>query len=149
VGDVNWWSVEGAEDWNDFPSTVSLKPGARRYDAHEPASFNNVMPLAESLRLVLEVTPARAQGHARALGDRLLAGLPPGFSCASPLDPDRRSHVLSLRAGTPRATAEAQERLRAAKVWTSLRGDRIRVAPQVYNDEGDVDRLLAALAETP
>jgi selenocysteine lyase/cysteine desulfurase len=149
VGDVNWWSVAGAEDWNAFPATVELKPGARRYDAHEPASFNNVMPLAESLRLVLEVTPARVQAHARALGDRLLAGLPPGFACASPLDPAARSHVLSLRAPTPRATQEAQERLRAAKVWTSLRGDRIRVAPQVYNDEADVDRLLAALGEVP
>ena len=47
-----------------------MKPGAQRYDAHEPASFNNLMPLAESLRLLLEATPALAFAHAKDLCDR-------------------------------------------------------------------------------
>jgi selenocysteine lyase/cysteine desulfurase len=145
VTDVNWCSVVGSEDFEHLPTEVNLRPGAQRYDAHEPAAFNNLMPLAESLRLLLEATPAAVQAHARALCDRILAALPPGIEPASPLSPPARSHLLCLRAGSPKETAAAHERLRAAKVLTSLRGGRIRVAPHLYNVPADVDRLLAAL----
>jgi selenocysteine lyase/cysteine desulfurase len=146
VGDVNWWSVVGADDFNHLPSEVALQPGAQRYDAHEPASFNNLMPAAASLRLLLEATPARVQAHARSLLERLAGSLPPGFSLASPQAEAQRSHILCVRAGSPRATLAAWERLQAAKVVTALRGDRIRVAPHLYNGPEDVERLLAALA---
>jgi selenocysteine lyase/cysteine desulfurase len=148
VGDVNWWAVKGAEDLNHLPATVEMKPGAQRYDAHETASFTNLMPLAESLRLVLEATPALVQAHARALGDRAEAALPSGFARASPEDPGQRSHILCLRGESPPATQEAFERLRAAKVAVALRGDRLRISPHLYSTEADVDRLLAALAGT-
>jgi len=146
VGDVSWWAVKGAEDFNHLPEAIEMKPGAQRWDAHEPASFNNLMPLAESLRLLLEATPALVQAHARGLCDRILARLPPGFEPASPVDPGRRSHLLCLRAGAPGATAAAFERLRAAKVAVALRGDRLRVSPHLYSTEADVERLLEALA---
>src|SRR5512133_3538927 len=61
VGDVNWWSVKGAEDFNHLPADIELRPGAQRYDAHETASFNNLLPLAESLRLLIEATPQAVQ----------------------------------------------------------------------------------------
>ncbi|MFT3913377.1 MAG: aminotransferase class V-fold PLP-dependent enzyme [Anaeromyxobacteraceae bacterium] len=146
VGDINWWAVRGSEDFNHLPEAVELHPGARRYDAHETASFFNLMPLAESLRMLLEISPAAVQAHARALGERLLAGLPSGFEPAGPVDSKGRSHVVTVRAATPEATRDAWKRLDAAKVVTSLRGDRIRVSPHVYNGPADVDRLLAALA---
>jgi selenocysteine lyase/cysteine desulfurase len=145
VGDVNWWSVVGSDYHRYLPTDVVLKPGAQRYDAHEPASFNNLLPFAESLRLLLEATPALAESHARALGDRLLASLPAGFEPASPLEPGARSHILCLRAGSTPETVAAQDRLRAAKVWTALRGDRIRVSPHLYSGPEDIDRLVAAL----
>jgi selenocysteine lyase/cysteine desulfurase len=145
VTDVNWQSVVGGDDHEHPPTEVVLKPGAVRWDAHEPASPANLMPLAESLRLLLEVTPAVIQSHTRALCDRLLAALPPGVEPASPLDPAARSHMLCLRAGTPAETALAYERLRAANVETSLRGGRIRVSPHIYNVPEDVDRLVETL----
>ena len=145
VGDVNWWSVRGAEDFNHLPRAVELHPGARRYDAHEPASFNNLLPLAASIRLLLEVTPAAVQAHARALGDRLLAGLARGFEAASPVDERGRSHVICIRGRTPAETRDAHEKLRRARIVTALRGDRIRVSPHLYTSEADVDRLLRAI----
>jgi selenocysteine lyase/cysteine desulfurase len=146
VGDVSWWAVKGAEDFNHLPEAVEMKPGAQRWDAHEPASFNNLMPLAESLRLLLEATPALVQAHARALCDRILSRLPEGFSPASPDDPAQRSHILCLRAGAPARTSAAFERLAAARVAVALRGDRLRISPHLYSGETDVERLLDALA---
>jgi selenocysteine lyase/cysteine desulfurase len=145
VGDVNWWSVKGAEDFNHLPVQIELRPGAQRYDAHETASFNNLLPLAESLRLLLEATPAVVQAHARSLGDRILARLPSALEPASPLEAPARSHILCLRAGSTALTLAASERLRVAKIVAPLRGDRIRLSPHLYTSEADVDRLLAAL----
>jgi selenocysteine lyase/cysteine desulfurase len=148
VGDINWLSVVGSENVTELPTAVELRPGALRYDAHETASPNNLLPLAESLRLVIEATPARVQSHARALCDRILGALPEGWEAASPLDQDARSHILCLRGPSPARTDAAFQALRAAKVVTSLRSGRIRVAPHLYNEAEDVDRLAAVLRET-
>ncbi|MGC3999765.1 MAG: aminotransferase class V-fold PLP-dependent enzyme [Anaeromyxobacter sp.] len=150
VGDVNWWAVRGSEDFAHLPAEVDLKPGAVRFDAHETAAFFNLLPWAESLRLLLEVTPAVIQAHARALCDRILARLPDGWEPASPLELDARSHLLSVRARAPGVTDATYEALREAKVIASLRRDRIRVSPHLYTGASDIDRFLEALAaETP
>lgn len=147
VGDINWLTVVGAENECDLPTAVELRPGAVRYDAHETSSLNNLLPFAESLRLVLEATPAKVQAHARALCDRILGELPAGWEPASPMEPEARSHILCLRGPSAARTEAAFEALRAAKVVTSLRGGRIRVAPHLYNGAEDVNRLLAVLSE--
>jgi selenocysteine lyase/cysteine desulfurase len=144
VGDVNWWSVKGAED-HDLPAAVELKPGAQRYDAHEVASFNNLLPLAESLRLLLEVTPAAIQAHARALAERILARLPDGWEPASPLEPAARTHLLCLRGPSRSRTEAAHDALAAARVITGFCDGRIRVSPHLYTGAGEIDRLLEAL----
>ena len=126
---------------------MELRPGAVRYDAHETSSLNNLLPFAESLRLVLEATPAKVQAHARALCDRILGELPAGWEPASPMEPEARSHILCLRGPSAARTEAAFEALRAAKVVTSLRGGRIRVAPHLYNGAEDVNRLLTVLSE--
>lgn len=148
VGDINWMSVIGAENVTELPTAVELRPGARRYDVHELPSLNNLLPLAESLRLVIEATPAAVQAHARALCDRVLDGLPAGWEPASPLEPGARSHIVCLRGDSAGSTEDGFEALRAAKVVTSLRGGRIRVAPHLYNGPEDVDRLLGVLRGT-
>jgi selenocysteine lyase/cysteine desulfurase len=146
VGDVNWQSVVGAEDVTQLPTALELRPGAGRYDAHETSSLNNLLPFAESLRLLLEATPAAVQAHARRLCDRILERLPPGWEPASPLAPEARSHLVCLRGPSPARTEAAYQTLRAGRVVISLRGGRIRVAPHLYNGFEDVDRLLAGLA---
>ena len=57
----------------------------------------------------------------------------------------RGPHFLSVqfRAGLPDAIGE---RLAAEHVHVSLRGDRMRITPHLYNNETDVERLLRSLA---
>jgi len=45
-----------------------------------------------------------------------------------------------------RAAARVRERLAKAKITIGDSVNRLRVSPSVFNDQGDVDRLLAALA---
>ena len=77
------------------------------------------------------------------------SGSPPARrrSASSPVArPHRAGHLLGLRlpGGAPEDLAA---RLAAARVYVSVRGDAVRVAPHVYNDEADVDRLLEVLAD--
>jgi selenocysteine lyase/cysteine desulfurase len=146
VGDVNWMSVVGAENVTALPTTVELRPGALRYDAHELGGLNNLLPFAASLRTIIDATPAAVNAHARALCDRLLDRLPAGWTAASPLLPGSRSHLLCLRARSPAETKAGFEALAEAQVTTSLRGGSIRVAPHLYNTPAEVDRLAAVLA---
>ncbi len=77
--------------------------------------------------------------------DHLIASLPSGFRVHSPLSAEQRSHIVCLQAATPEKTAEVFKRLREKKIWLSLRGDRLRVAPHVYNSTDDVNRLIDGL----
>jgi selenocysteine lyase/cysteine desulfurase len=145
--DVNWWSSKGSENFEQLPrGSFELKPGALRYDAEGPASFNNLMPLAESLRLILEATPSVVQAHCRALGDAILERLPAGFAAASPLAPEQKSHVLCIAAQSPQATADAHARLLAHRVVVSRRGDRLRISPHLHATIRDAERFLSALS---
>ena len=46
-----------------------------------------------------------------------------------------------------RLADDVEERLAAADVHVSLRGDRMRITPHLYNDEGDADRLVRTIGE--
>jgi selenocysteine lyase/cysteine desulfurase len=140
-------AVKGSEDRRRPPPEGSeLRSGALRFEARQPLSLCSLMSLAGSLRLLLEATPVAVQAHCRALLERILERLPPGFATASPLDPERRSQVLCLAASSPLATAAARSRLQAAKVVVSLQGDRLRISPHLHAAQGDVDRLVSVLA---
>jgi len=56
----------------------------------------------------------------------------------------RASHMIGMRAakGLPDGLAA---RLRAERVYVSVRGDSVRVAPHLDNDTSDVDRLFSVL----
>ena len=66
------------------------------------------------------------------------------LGCEVPREEDRVRHMIGVRlpGGLPNGLAE---RLAAAQVHVSLRGDSIRVAPHLYNDERDVTRLVEVL----
>jgi len=58
---------------------------------------------------------------------------------------DRRiSHLIGL--SNPNGwAADIQQKLWQERVHVSLRGDRLRISPHVYNDQQDLDRLFDAL----
>ncbi len=149
VTDVYWQAVEGAEDFNRLPgSGWRLEPDARRFDSTETASFLNVSALLASLRFLNRVGVERIERHALGLLDRLLKRLPPAYRVESSLEPAERSTVLALAAHDPAATARAHEALLAARVIVSRRQDRLRISPNIYNTEADIERCLETLRST-
>lgn len=146
VTDVYWQSVEGAEDFNRLPREGwKLAPGARRFDSVETASYLNSSAMLASLRYLRKVGVDTVERHAGNLLDRLLERIPPGLRVESSLEPRERSTVLTVSAGDPAVTRAAYERLRSNNVVVSLRENRIRISPNVYNNEEDIERLSKGL----
>jgi selenocysteine lyase/cysteine desulfurase len=143
---VNWMGLRDADDFNALSTqTLAFADSAKRFDVPETASFLNLFGLKRSLEYLLEVGVSTVEEHHRALLDRLAAGLPGSFRVASDMRPARRSGILFLEGPDAAATAAAHRRLLESRVHVSLRESRIRVSPNIYNDEGDIDRLLDRL----
>jgi len=147
VTDVYWQAVEGAEDFNRLPrSNWKLAPGARRFDSTETASFLNGAAMLASLRFLRRVGMAYIERYVKNLLDRLLEQLPPNFRSATSLEPGERSTVLAIAGRAPEVTRRGYQALLAAQVVVSLREDRIRISPHIYNTEEQMSRCADILA---
>lgn len=142
----NWATILGADDFNQLANLeLRHRPGAIRFDVPETAAFIHGAAMAESLELLVETGVEAVTGHATALIDRLVAGLPPGFRVASSLEPEERSTILRLIGQTTEVTGQAYSKLREAGVTLSLREGGLRVSPGIWNTQGDIDAFLTTL----
>jgi len=140
----NWLNREGSEDFARLVQyRETYQNGAKRFDAGEASNFNLAPIAGEALRRILAWgVPAIAEtlgACTGAIGERA-AGL--GLEVAP--DAHRAPHLIGLRhpEGFP---ADLPSRLAEANVFASARGDSIRIAPHLYNTEGDVERLFEVL----
>lgn len=141
---INWYSVEGAEDFDALPEEeFTLMHGAQVFDAGETGNFINLHGFEASLEFVEKVTVQGVESHCRRLISRLREGLCAyGYNLSSAALPGRESSILAFSAGTLSATEALCQKLLAKQVVVSLRHGMIRVSPHVYNSEVDIDRLL-------
>jgi selenocysteine lyase/cysteine desulfurase len=117
--------------------------GARRFDMGERANFiTNPMSIV-ALRQLAAWSVAGVQAQIAPVSEAIIAGAETLGYFAHPRS-RRVPHLFGLRrrGGLP---AKLGDILTEAKVFVSIRGDAIRVSPNVYNDAADVDRLLSAL----
>jgi selenocysteine lyase/cysteine desulfurase len=143
---VYWMGLESAEDFNALSrQTMTFAHSARRFDVPETASFLNLFGMERSLEYLLDVGVETVERHHTALLQQLADGLPAGFKLSGERSPEHRSGIVFLSGKDADATAAAFQQLREAKIHTSLRENRIRVSPNIYNDESDIDRLLSQL----
>jgi selenocysteine lyase/cysteine desulfurase len=141
---INWYSVEGAEDFDALPAEeFRLIHEARMFDSGETGNFINLHGLDASLEFIEGVTVGTVNAHCRCLLDRLEEGLRTrGYTLSAASLPGHESAIMSFRAATPGATAELHQRLSANQITVSLRQGMIRISPYLYNDEADIDRML-------
>lgn len=143
---VNWSSTEGSDEFDALPiEHLKLPRAARIFDVPETANFLNLYALEASLEYVERVGVATVQRHCTRLLDRLSEGLRSrGLTLSAAAAPERHSTILGFQAGSLEATAGIHARLEREHISVSLRQGMIRVSPYLYNDEADIERLLAA-----
>ena len=138
-----WIGRKGSEDFARLVDyTDEYQPGARRFDVGEYSNFGLVPMATAALRFVNELTPDRIAVTLEPLTGAVERGAH-DLGLDPILLPDRLPHMIGVRfpGGLPEGL---RDRLAADRVYVSVRGDAVRVAPNIYNTMEDVARLLAA-----
>lgn len=140
----SWITRRGSGDFAHLVDyTRELRPGARRFDVGQTSDFAKIPAIKAAIEQILgwgvEDISTYAGGLVSAITER---GESLGLSVASAHL--RAPHLVGMHLGgaDPEAVATA---MADARVYVSVRGQAMRVAPHVYNDESDVDRLSEAL----
>ena len=140
----SWMSRAGAEDFTSLVDYVDeLRPGARRFDMGEFSQFTLLPMSVAGLTQVLEWGVPRIAAGIGVLTSRI-ASEAAALGCHVPPDADRVKHIVGVKLphGPPSGLTE---RLAESRTFVSIRGDSIRVAPHLYNDERDVERFIEVL----
>lgn len=141
---VGWTSLRASADFADLLRyRYEFVESARKFEVATPA-FHDFAGMAASLEVLLEAGVERVRAHQAELLDPLAAWLAdhPGYDIVSDRSEARRSGIFCFRPPRPQATFAA---LAAAGVTCVLREGAVRVAPHLYNDAGDLARVLEVL----
>jgi selenocysteine lyase/cysteine desulfurase len=125
---------------------VLLGPDARRHELGIPPLLT--MPgFAAALDIVDEVGVRVIQAHVAELVEQLMEGLGRlGLAVITPTDAALRAGIVALPGREPSRVAGVL-RDRGVDVWGSDKRELIRVDVHLFNDGGDIERCLRALAD--
>jgi len=138
---IGWHSITGARSVA-APAAYRLAPDASCFEAGNPP-FLALAILDNALEYLEAVGVERIERHVLALGGKLWQALNArGLTLLTPEDPSRRGPNICFAWPEPAGLVHALAK-RGVLVWG---GDgRIRVSFHLYNDEADIECLLAAL----
>ena len=140
-GTVGWRSHK--EIWQLRADRYEYPNNARRFEASTMA-YGCAVGLARAVEYLNEVGIDRIYAHNLALVDRLASELRArGGRVHLPEAEAGRSSILSVSFPGHNPT-ELAARLSEAEVIVSVR-DSLRVSPHLYNDKGDIDRIIQVL----
>ena len=140
-----WLDRKGSKDFAGLVNYADeYQPGAIRFDVGERSNFILVPMMIKALEQLLEWGPQNIQSYCRDLTRDLVKELPEaGFQME---DPEWRSHHLfGIRLPEHISAKELQQKLTEQNIHVSVRGSAIRIAPNVYNDERDINALKRVL----
>jgi cysteine desulfurase / selenocysteine lyase len=131
----------------DFEATTLRFAASARRFTQSTMSYVSMAGLVTALDQLMAVRQDRVEAHARDLSRRLIQGSHPhGWTpFRAPEDASASPHIVSLahsRSGVDGAIGA----LRRDHIVCGVRNGRVRVSLAPYNDSGDVDALVAALA---
>ncbi len=141
----NWMNHMGSENFSNLVNyNHALKPKATRYDVGESSNFILTPMLSEGIRQLNEWKPEHIQQYCKDIAENSLETLrEAGYFIEE--DSFRSHHLYGVY---PKSTSEIEkikQVLLKENIYVSYRGKSIRVSPNVYNSEGDLERLVACL----
>ena len=140
--EYNWSTRKGSDDFSKLTGYVSeYLAGARKFDMGESAQFNILQMSIAALDQILQWGVENIQSSIKILTDKISENLSNNYE--KPLTP-HAGHLMAVPIGT-RDKELLKKRFKEKKIFVSFRGTSIRIAPHLYNDASDIDRLLECL----
>jgi len=137
-----WFSQE-----NIFAMDITANrpaANARRFEAGTPPVVNCYATEA-GLKIILDVGTPAIERRIRALTRRCMNQLHDlGWDAVTPNSDERRSAMICVPS---RASGQLSQELMRRNIYTSNRDDNLRICLHFYNNDEDVDVLVAALRE--
>jgi kynureninase len=140
-GALGWWAMANPFDFD--VQHLDLAADARRFEYGTPAVAAAYTARA-GLSLLREVGVWQVRERHMKLSQRLIEGaLRQGWSVRSPIDPRRRTSIVTLEHADPPSAVAA---LRQNGLICDFRPGLIRLSPHYFNTLDEMDRTLELLA---
>ena len=140
---VGWISVPNPEDYQNFeqdwnPGTLAWESGTG------PAAL--IYGLKASLDLLHRYGPAHIANYLEELTDHLCERLQTKpYDVVGPRTPGEKSQIVCIRPRDGLSAMALYAHLKQRNIITAPRGDRLRIAPHLYNTRAEIDQLIEAL----
>jgi selenocysteine lyase/cysteine desulfurase len=141
----NWISRLGSEDFSGLVNyQQEYQPGSMRYDMGERSNFIHLPMLLRAIQQLNNWGIDQIQEYCSAIGADSISRLKEkGFIIE---DAEwRGSHLFGVRLPKGADLERIKTSLLKHKVYVSVRGNSIRVSPNVYNTEADLKKLTKVL----
>lgn len=141
---VGWNSVMEAEDYGNFEQ--QWRGGALAWETGTQATAL-IHGLDASLRLLTETGINRIAAHLTELTDQLCEGLAGkrDYEIVSSRRTGEKSQLVCLRHRGEWTPLALYAHLKKQNIIVAPRGDRLRVAPHLYNIAAEIEALISAL----
>ncbi len=142
----NWINRKESQNFDDLINyKEEYQPGALRYEVGEHSNFILVPMLIAAIKQLLKWQPKKIQVYCKNLVDPYLEEMK-AYGGFIEEEAFRGNHLIGVRFNDFKKE-QAKKIFKKHKVSLSIRGNAIRLAPNVYNDELDMKKLMKSLKE--
>jgi selenocysteine lyase/cysteine desulfurase len=141
----NWINRLNSEDFSGLVSyEMNYQPGALRYEVGEHSNFIMVPMMIKALEQLNKWKPGNIQEYCSSITRSSITTLKEkGFWIED--DEYRGQHLFGIRLPASVNMNKIKQAFVKNKIFVSFRANAIRVAPNVYNQEKDVQKLVSIL----
>ncbi len=139
----NWQNRKDSDKFENLNYQAEYRPKAQRYNVGQQSNFIYAAMMNKSLDLLLEWTPEEIQRYCLRLTRPGLAELS-ALGCEIAPESARASHLFGIKPAPNMNEQALKQHFQDQNVHVSMRHGRVRVSPNIYNDEADMEALLNA-----
>lgn len=140
---VGWISV--ADAWNFADYEQKFKPNALAWESGTGGA-SLFFGLEQSLKIISETGAKNIEKYLEELTDflcELLAGK--DYEIVSSREKGEKSQIVCIKHRNGLTSNELFKKLEGEKIIVSPRGDRLRIAPHLFNNREDIEKLIEHL----
>ena len=141
----NWINRLNSKDFQGLVNYQDqYKPKAARYSVGQNSNFFHVPLFSKAIEQIVEWGPENIQNYCKKLTSNVVNSLNE-LGCIIEEEEYRVSHLFGIRLSEDFDFEVLKKQFAKSKVHVSMRGDSIRIAPNVYNTPEDMERLLKCI----